>query len=165
MSNISQTAMNDCLSTTSWSTFIPLLKVALSENHLEFKVFHFDGIPSSWEWRPKLFHGNSKNYIFNVCTLLHTSDFIITDWASLSNLSIIFNHHWQTLYLSFSTKNIAIMMIANIWVIFSRQLLSIISWGPKCKNVYQIPSSVKALLRECLSTILIQIAKNSQKYE
>lgn len=157
--------MNDCLSTTSWSTFIPLLKVALSENHLEFKVFHFDGIPSSWEWRPKLFHGNSKNYIFNVCTLLHTSDFIITDWASLSNLSIIFNHHWQTLYLSFSTKNIAIMMIANIWVIFSRQLLSIISWGPKCKNVYQILYSVKALLRECLSTILIQIAKNSQKYE
>ena len=165
MSNISQTAMNDCLSTTSWSTFIPLIKVALSENHLEFKVFHFDGIPSSWEWRPKLFHGNSKNYIFNVCTLLHTSDFIITDWASLSNLSIIFNHHWQTLYLSFSTKNIAIMMIANIWVIFSRQLLSIISWGPKCKNVYQILYSVKALLRECLSTILIQIAKNSQKYE
>lgn len=123
MSNISQTAMNDCLSTTSWSTFIPLLKVALSENHLEFKVFHFDGIPSSWEWRPKLFHGNSKNYIFNVCTLLHTSDFIITDWASLSNLSIIFNHHWQTLYLSFSTKNIAIMMIANIWVIFFSSII------------------------------------------
>lgn len=78
MSNISQTAMNDCLSTTSWSTFIPLIKVALSENHLEFKVFHFDGIPSSREWRPKLFHGNSKNYIFNVCTLLHTSD----EWLS-----------------------------------------------------------------------------------
>lgn len=123
MSNISQTAMNDCLSTTSWSTFIPLLKVALSENHLEFKVFHFDGIPSSREWRPKLFHGNSKNYIFNVGTLLHTSDFIITDWASLSNLSIIFNHHWQTLYLSFSTKNIAIMMIANIWVIFFSSII------------------------------------------
>lgn len=56
-------------------------------------------------------------------TLLHTSDFIITDWASLSNLSIIFNHHWQTLYLSFSTKNIAIMMIANIWVIFFSSII------------------------------------------